>query len=962
MSSSSGIAQILPKLPLVFAGLFVLTMLGAILFALVRGISKSRIRLIILVGCLLLAFLFTVVFKAAATTAYPKLEETLKDAISSEEANEFFDLLSNSEVLKETLIGFVTAFFAPLVFFAVFLVLRIVTEVIFFIVMLFVGGGLKRKDKDRKFPMLRKLGLGVAQGLLIFFVLMTPLYAYLSISLPVVQAVLEQDAVQESAGESAEMQAVQKLAVNTQNNFFYSSYGIFGGKATCNFLTSFNSGGEKTSIAKEMNSISKMIAEASKLSGIKGTDDMTEETAEVVSNLMNNIGDSAMVRTLFGEVIYAVTDAWQNDRTMFGMAKPDMGVLMNPLLDVIIDDFHSDARIPENLSADFKTLGDMISVMAKANMFKSIAEGNGDADALIESLASGTLIKDLITTLGSNGTLKNLIPEFANIGMRALGESVLKLPANARAIYDTYISDITRAVNEVLASEQTDEAKIDKLAQKIIQASNAAGLEIDLDESIVKLYADAILSDVRAAGITYVSEDDIRDFFEIFASMSEEQTENQQTTAPLAVTVKGAEKKYKGTLYGNKTQEQLENSAVACLVSITVEITKASEQATDEDSFQEKVEQIKVQFSVTVDMSNLSKDSFTKDSLKTVSSIKEGDSFPTVRITVEDLLINTTKVSEMLNEDTIEAEAEKIGSIFNTAIKVKDAFASSSDFGMEKLSEIATDLGGILDSLDSTETFDGKTTLMITAIFQKDEVVQSMGMDVRTATKLAKAATESTDGGKVNFSATMVSVSNGAALANKVGTNETITEDDVEDLLRTMTPQTAAMLKVYLTEARVESYGIGEEKTPAAVRLLNALFDEMSKEYEDYASERAAMLKMFEVAKAASGNIGDSTQESLFNHGDVQGKLGLTAADTVALIMDSMMVRNAVEAAMYDENGEIDEEMKNPFGLTLTTLETSNDYDECETAIEPYYGKYPETRKFLKAVAALFGVEASFLD
>ena len=959
MGSSSGIAQILPKLPLVFVGLFILTMLGAILFALVRGVGKARVRLIILVGCLALAFIITAIAKGSAGFAYSRLEGSMQSLFTSDEAKDFFELISNSEPLQETLLGFATALVAPLFFTLVFIALRIVTEVVYFIVMLFVGGSLRAKDKERKFPKLRKLGLGIAQGLLIFFVLMTPFYAYLSIALPIVDTALEQEEVQESVGQSEEVQAVRQLAANTQNNFFFKTYGTFGGKATCNFLTSFTSGGEKTTIGKEVDAITKMIREAAKLKDVKGTDDMTEETAEVVRNLMSNIGDSKMVRTIFGEAIYAVTDAWQNDRTIFGVAKPDMGTIMNPLLDVIIDDFHKDAREPDALKADFNTLGDMISIMATSNLFKSMANGNTDTDAMIESLASGTLIKDLITALGKNSTLKNLIPEFANLGMRAIGSSVLKLPENAAEIYDQYIKDITAAVNAVLASDATDEAKIDELAQKITEALDKAGLEIELDTSVVKLYANAILTEVRNAGITHIDEEDIREFFEIFSELNEEKNQ-QNSTAPLAATAQRAsEKVYASRLYGGKTKAEILNSAVAKLATVTQEIAKASAEAADEEAFQQQVAQIMEDHGVTVTLSGLTKDSFTQESLKTVSTIKEGN-FPTVRITMEEFLIDTKRVSDALTGDAVEQEAEKISSIFTAAISVKNAFADTENFDLDKLGTIANNLGSMLDSLDSTETFGGKTALMVTDKFQKDEVVASMKLDVRTATKLANAATETVNG-VIAYSKTMESISAGAAIANKLGDpNATITEKDAETLLKNMTTQTAKMLQIYLTEERIESFGIQGKAATTSVRLLNAMFTEMATEYVNYKAEKNALVKMFEVAKAASTNTSEEAPASLFNHGDVKGKLGMTAEETVALVMNSNMVRNAVEAAMYDENGEIDEEMKNPFGLTIPTGEP--DYQECVAAIEAYHADHPDDLKTLKAFAAFFGVEANFLD
>ena len=974
--------QILPYLPYIFAGLFALVMLCSVLFALGRGMSKARVRLIILAVCFLLSFVVVWAFKNGVSTMYPQIETALKQALTSDQAMEVYKLIGGSEPMKETVIGFASALVAPLLFFVVFLVLRIVTWIVYFIVMLIVGRKMKENEKTKKATGLRALALGIVQGLLIFFVLMTPIYAYLNFAIPVAQVALEQEEVQTTDsddrlavpavsktlsitrnnvlaafGGNVDAQAVQKLLDDTQNNFFFAAYGKLGGNLTCDFLTGFTSGGEKTTLVKEAKAIGALAAEAMKLKDIKGIESLDEDKALVIGNLVAGVGDSKMMQTVIGEVVYAVTDAWKNGQSVLGAAKPTLDPAVEPIFDKILEDFHNDARTPGQINADLKTLGEMITVMAKSDLLKNVAGENADSEKLIETLAQGDVIKDLITALGKNSTLKNLIPEVANVGMRALGASVLNLPANAEEIFDRYIQDITDAVNEVLAADATYEEKVDMLAAKMLKAVEDSGLEIELDESVAKLYSDAILSDIRDAGLTQITTDDVRDFFEIAAAQYEES--EQESTAPLAARTGAGEKAYRGSLYGGKTNSEITQSAVVKLVVITKEIAKASEEAADEEAFQQKMAQITEQYEVSVNLSELSKDSFTQDSLKVVSSIKEG-SFPSVLVTVEALLIDTQKVNENLNENTVEAEAEKIGKIFNTAMKVKDAFANSSEgFNLEKLSEIATDLGEILNSIDSTETFEGKTAVVITAVFQKSEVTESMDIDIRTATELAQAATEKVNGVDPDYSATMESVSTGAVIAQKMSDPEgKITEDDVEALLRTITPQTANMLKVYLTDERVGGFGIPNETTNAAARILRALFDEMAdkEKYTDYSGETSAMLKMFEVARAAGHNSGSNR---IFNFGDEVGHLNLTAEETVELVMRSNMVRNAFVAAIYVD-GEIDPAMVNPYGLNIPTGES--DYQVCEAAIESYYGAHPESKTFLKAFAAFFGVEASFLN
>ena len=987
-------SQIIPVLPYVFAGLFVLTLLVSLLFAAIRGLSKARIRVIIMAGCLLLAFLLTWAFKGGVTTAYPTVENALQQALTSNEAKEAYEMISGSPAVQETLLGFASALVAPILFITIFAALRIISWIVYFIVMMCVGKKLKEKDQKSKMRGLRVVGLGVLQALIIFFVLMTPFYAYLNIAAPAMEAVAAQETqTTENVSQSEhsegvaliqqdqasvlargnlvrftlndqngqiDAKAINQLLNSVQSNFFFSMYGKLGGDLTCNFLTGFTAGGEKTTIPQEMKAIGSLVAEAAKLKDVKGIESFDESTATVLGNLVSGIGNSKVLQTIVGEMIYGITDNWKNGKTVFGAEKPDLDPVVAPLFDAILDDFHKDSRDSKQLSEDLKTLGGMITVMARSDLFKDIAGENADSDRLIETLAQGSVIKDMINALGGNTTMKNLIPELANVGMRAIGESILHLPANADEIFDKYIIDITNAVNELLASNLTYEEKVSELAGMMQRALDRSGLEVELDETVAKLYADAILSDIRDAGLTQITTDDVRAFFEICASVYEENQQNgQDSTGLLAARFGSSEKNYHGSLYGGKSKEEIMGSAVAKLASVTQEIAKASAEAESEEDFQNQLAQI--QLDVSIDLSGLSKNSFTQESLKTVSAIKEG-TFPTVLVTLDVFLIDTQKVNDQLNADSIGNEAEKISKIFSTAIKIKDSLNDTSEeFTAEKLSDIATDLGTILESIDSTETFEGKTSLMITAVFQKEEVANGLNVDIRTATELAKAATETVNGVETDYTATMESVSTGALIASKLSDPEgVITEDDVEDLLRTITPQTANMLKVYMTEERVIGFGIADKAASAAARLLKALFEEMAdkEKYPDYTTETGAMLKMFEIARAASQNS-LSESGSIFTHGSDQGKLGMTAMETVETVMDSHMVRNAIVAAIYLD-GEIDPEMVNPFGLTIPTGE--RDYLECEAAIEEYYTSHTETRTFLKALAALFGVEAAFLN
>ena len=75
------------------------------------------------------------------------------------------------------------------------------------------------------------------------------------------------------------------------------------------------------------------------------------------------------------------------------------------------------------------------------------------------------------------------------------------------------------------------------------------------------------------------------------------------------------------------------------------------------------------------------------------------------------------------------------------------------------------------------------------------------------------------------------------------------------------------------------------------------------------------------------------------------------------------MVCNAVvNSAM--ENGAVKEGMLNPFGVKIS--ESSDDYQECATAIRNYYNSHESEQQTLKvkltAIGALFGISDLNLD
>ena len=935
-----------------------------------RGITRSRIRAICILVCAVLAHLITLGIKKSFT--YAKVAEALQNSASELAKNDVWKMIDSSESLQTALTQTAGALAAPLVYLLVFLVLQIVTLIIYWIVMIFVGRKLKKADADRPLRFLRVLGLAVAQALIVAFVFLTPIAFYSQIAATAVETAEDSGLM-----DAQTAQTVESMNLNSENESgFVKTYRVFGGNAVCKSLTKIKIDGEKTYVADEITIMAEFSGEILQLKNAGGISKFGDAEAETMEEMGETFVKSKLLTTIAGELIYQVTDKWSNGETFMGAEKPKVNEMLDPTLDVLIADFHQDARSSAAIKADFTTLSKVISVLVKGGVLESFE----DQEALVNKLSSGDVIKSVIRYLGENPTLKNLIPEFTNLGMRAIG-NMLSLPENAEEVYNEFIDDVKDAINVVLQENITNEEKVDILTTKLETALADSGVDVDLDRDSVSLYANALLAEFD--GMESVSELDIQEFFEVYAAVHEDLAEEAASdpVSYLKPLASDSTTKFRSEKYAGKTLEQLKKETGAgMLANITAEIVQESKNASNDEAFKQTVKDIVAKHvdayaeatgnvaiaeTVKTGMQNadIRIDSISENDLKATVSIK-AESFPTVIVTMDILLVDSNEAAKALNSETIEGEAEAISTLFNTAAVLKDKLPDGKS--VDSLSEIAEDIGGILDTLKGTTSFgEEKTASLVTAVFQSDQVKDSLNLDLKAATDLAREATKPVDG-QVDYTATMKSVSRGAEIAKKIGeSDEPVSEDEIRELLNDMTPQTANMMCIYITPERVEGYGLAKEKSDSSAVLLKSLFTEMSKKesYPDYEEQTKAIAKMFDIAMAASK---DTEDDAMFNHGAVEGRLKMTAAETVDTVMGSDMACNAVVNAVMDEDGKVKEGMFNPFGVKMSELNQSNDdYAECKAAIENYYNDHKNEEENLElrltAIAALFGIsELSF--
>ncbi len=951
------------------------------------GLGRTRARFICVAVCFVIALITAFATKSVSYADVKNAIDTYAASAMSGNAmlEELMAFLQTSEPLQKLLTSLAGAIISPLVFFVIFILLSLISWVIgvvVFIITLFIP----KQKKPRR--ILRVAIYAVLQVMLTVFVIVTPVAAYLDCVPALLDAAVQTGSLQsESDPENANVisaDQIRAVADEVEAAPLVKIYRTLGGNAMCKSLTSIKVGEETSTLAVELDGIAGFTSNIMTLTKneIKAYGD-TE--AEAISNLSSCFGDSLLLPTVAGEVIFGATDAWlseDGDSAFLGMEKPKFDDATTQMFaeafDHILQAFHGDARDVSALCRDFDTLAKIVGILVRDGVFSSMGEES--TNALVTKLSSGNTVKDLIRELGNNPSFKILISDITNIGMRAIGSS-LKIPENAEAIYQEFTDDIATAMNTLMSGDLTDAEKKTQLTATIKEAFAESGNELQLDDDVIGLYADTLLEDF--SDYEQVTADDVAEFFQVFAEVSgtslpEMQEASAGTTTTLSTTVLNSGKKeYKSPAYAGKTTEQLKKESGAGLLATVLQevVTAAVTNGNDEIAFQESVKQILTESykeyaeATGKDASKaetfassvvLTVTSVTEEALKTTQSMQSADDLKkvTTKVTIEDLLVDANEAASKLDSDAaVESEAEAIQKIFGSAGDILTKVEEGID-GVDGIAEIAGSLGGVLDNLSGTASFgEDKTNNLLFAVMQSETVRESANLDHKTATELAKAATEKNpDGSKPNFTDTMNSLASGAALADKLSKEgETLTEDDVRQLLDDMTPQTAGMLKSYMTEERIRSFGIPEENSALSTELIQNLLTEMgdkAKYQDSYDAETDGILKLFNMVSAVSKSNIES--DHLFNRGNDKGRLDATADEVVSAVLGSNMVCNA---AMNTLNKH-EELQVNPFGLDIN--EGSTDYVECKAAVEKYYANHtdkgPELRDRLDAVAALLGV------
>ena len=917
-------------------GIIALYLLICVGIGMLRGLARSRIRTITVLVSAIVAFILTLIAKSSLGSIQD-IEGVLRSSnvLSQDIMNTLSSFLGMSPTMGDALIGIVSALIMPLFFLGSFIILCVFTWIIYMIVWIVLRKRLRASNEKAKMRLLRTVLLSIAHGLIVVFIFLVPINVYTQMVTPIINAVDEAGLLEDSPEVNT---IVNDYVAPLSENGVMATFRFLAGQPVSNAITNFKVGDTSVNLSKEIGGISKFAGSIMSLGKVDMTE-FSESQADVFNTIADCIEESNLLSTIIGEVIYCSTDAWIRGENFVGVERPSVGEMVDPTFETLLKVLHRDSQNLSVLKNDINTVADMISVMARYDLFSKIE----DTDLLIQQLGADGMVKDLITVLGSNSSMKVLIGEIRNMGMRAIAQS-LDIPANGEVVYEQFLNDIAVALNETKGMDENE--RIETLTNKVKEAFNEANVPIE--EDILDCYSASLIYDL--GGLENITSDDISDFFTAYAMQTGADESN-----PLAPVAHNENAIFKGNVYGSMTEDQLANSGAAVLATVTVQLSKVEgdEQAilevsavilqesyatlynADSPVF-EKIMQIEITAAID------------KSAIENTAGMKEADTMNSGVVTLDMLLANVDEIAENINSETLVQEAESLNAVFADMSKLIDPDAS-----MDSVEDVIGTLGPVLNSLQSSVSVGGEATAnLLVATLQSKTVREKANLDMNSATSIAKKATESTDGEEVDYEKTMNSFAGVVILGSSISSGEITSEEDVRKLIENLTPQSAAVLREFVTEERMKEFGMPEENSKLSSELLLNLFDYLAGDLSEdqFDHEAKALQQLVNIAIAATDNA--SGANKIFG---VDGALGKTAYEMIDIVIKSDAICHSLEATLATENGL----QRDPFGVGKSISEDSADKQEFDVAAEAYRSMNPseETDRRLDLIAALFGIE-----
>ena len=959
-----------------------------------RKLFKSRLQGICAVASFIVAIIgMAIVQEKLLDPAF--FNGTVLPLVSGVLPPAVLEMLEISPTLGEVAIGLASALIAPVMFVVIYFIAHILSQIAYIILLVILPHGKKSKDDDDDdedetnketvpFELARTIIWGAVRAVIICAVILVPVSVYANITTHLGEAVVEADVL----GDEEELvdTVVTEYVAPLDSNLFVKTFRTFGGNKLTASMTTFPVGDTEANLIDEVDAILVMAGKIMPLTKTEA-ENYGDKEATAIVEFSQSFGNSNILTTIVAELAHKATDAWLNGEEFLGVASDTIYFDESGMFDELITDLltimYEDSEEPAALCKDIETTAQIVATLIRAGILNNMEDQNALIDILADQ-ESG-VVGQMITHLTANDSMKILVTDITNIGVRAIG-STLGIPESAESVYNAMLEDIATELNNL--KDKPTEEQVATLTQTLEKEFDKAGMLVD--KQVLDYYSGAMIEDLvgELEAEEELTADSVKAFFALYAyNVAEYQKELE---AMMGGSAKGINRTQTlagedaaeailqalliGTVYEGKSMEELTSGGPATLARVTVKLSQIT--ATDADTIMEEAKKIveeeyskflgedeSKQAMLTVMVQVEVKKPVSSDTVTNTSSLQSPETMKetSIVVTMEQLVLTKTD-ADKINSENSKAEADAIQSIFSTAGQLMSSLGGdTSDIN---IADVAGSVGNIMDSLNNTASFGDKTGDLFTAVFQSSTVRDTIGIDMSTATQMGQEGSKKDANGNVNYEQTFSAVGSTVNLINKLNEG-TITDDELEEVIRNINIQTAGMLKVFVTEERLQTnYGCDEQTSKTAAPLIANIFEYMTNvdgtlTEERYAEEAKALNAAIAIALTARDNSSKTTDYIFNGHGSDNTLLEKTADETVATFMAS----HALAYSLKNTDFEPD-----PFGIGVEfdINDGGEEGIELENAIYNYYhtegNGTPENRETLLRLGLIFGFSTEYVD
>ena len=696
----------------------------------------------------------------------------------------------------------------------------------------------------------------------------------------------------QAIAEDAEDDFSQLIKAASQNTVL-QVYNNMGCGLLYNMFASVNVNGEQVYLKDDLAVILSLVGTIGTMSG--SSEGYGEGQIDALNAMIDDLERSALIRNVVAAVFSEAATKWTQGETFMGMEKISAGEMLDPMITEMLSVIATTDQT--TVTADLRTMADVLGIIVETDLMS-----DSDAESMLKKLSEGNVTSRLIIAINKNQRMAPLADEITKMSVRTLA-STIGIPADAAERYDLLMEDIAESLSNTRGMELS--ARVELVTPEISKALDTYGVDVT-DEAATNI-AEGLIEDF--GDVNYVEASDVEEFFLVYhvASAADGSVSAGGSSIELLSKNEGFRyengKVYVGDRALNRyTPDNINNSKAYRYGESKVDICDAR-------------------------------------------SLYSAETMISTRITVEDIYDYLGKYADCAD---VEGEAAKMDEIVAEVVSV---FADY-DFDNADSAVVMSDMGALLDKMKETTVFsDQAINNLLKGILQSEKISSTLSLTTKEVTEFADDMNSIAAKEDQNYASVTTTVSQTINMIQDVNSEKTREErkENTVQLLTNMTEDTSNMLGKMVTGSLLTNHGVKETKSGGVSKMTNNLFSNMAA-YEGADKEGEADSVNMIVDFAVNEKHDDA--ESMFNDGDNEGSLGVTADEFVVIVADSEVVSKTVIETVSEEDYA-----ENPI---ITKSLSKREEANMITAMDNYYaasGNDAEAAATLNALAIFMNIE-----